>query len=494
MVYCAIFISICGFGDAITFAEIADEHIDYAEGYVKTKLRKFIMENRNPVDYFGVFHVNDPDNFEFTLGERIQVKKASKYVQCIINEKGISSASKYFATDDEKQVKEIVPITEQSRQLTKSHYFLNKLLGAADKNAFRKPGGYRYEDDVKLFATYIRNIAGPLAYDTIQRNLKSALPSLSATNKYTQKSNCRVAEGILRANELLIYLKERNLPLVVSLAEDGTGITNRLQYDSTTNQIIGFVLPISPVNGMPVPYSYKARTAPEIVSHFNNESPIASLINVVMAQPISDKRVTPFCLLLFASDNRYNSEDVQRRWTYIINVLNELGIKVLSFSSDSDPKYNSAMRSLSSLGSPSNDLPGRSWFCCGDEGKCCSTAFVQDIIHIASRLRNFLIKTIQNPSLIRFGKKYFICVQHLQYLVRNFTKDKHNLTPSIVRPIDRQNFEETVLRICDPKVTELMRSSVVDSQATVKFLELMKNIIDSYGSYTLSPLQRIEKI
>lgn len=409
----------------------------------------------------------------------------------------MASAAEYFAEINGGRIQQNDPISEQRPELTKSHYFLHKLINAADKNASRKPGGYRYDDDVKLFASYLRNLAGPLAYDTLQRNLESALPSLSAINKHTQKSNKRVTEGVLRSNELLIYLKERNLPLVVSLSEDGTSITNRLQYDSVTNQIIGFVLPVSSVNGMPVPFTYKARTATEIISHFNGKTPIASVINVVMAQPLSDERVPPFCLLLFSSDNKYNSGHVRRRWAFIISELNGLGIKVLTFSSDSDPKYNSAMRSLSLLGSPSKDLPACTWFRCGDckdfDGDN-ATFFVQDTVHIGSKMRNFLIKTNQNPALLRFGKKYYISIHHLQYLVLNFSKDKHHLTPSIVKPIDRQNFEETVLRICDAKVTELMRSSIPDSQATVKFLEIMRNVIDSYTDKILSPIQRVQKI
>lgn len=487
-----VFFSICGFGDAITFADVTDMHIDDTEVRVKTKLQQFITEKKNPVEYFSVFHVGNPANFEFTLGERIQLKKASSYVRSIINEKGIASASRYFASVVEKPVEKSVIHFDKNHELTEAHYFLYKLLEAADRNIGRKPGGYRYDNGVKLFATCLRNIAGPLAYDTLQHNLQSALPSLSAVNKYVHKSNCRVTECILRSNELRLYLQERNLPFVVSLSEDGTGITNRLQYDSKSNQIIGFVSPHNPANGMPVPYSYRARNAAEIASHFTNDSPMASYINVVMAQPMSEQQVPPFCLLLFASDNRYSSADVQRRWSYIINELNELGIEVSSFSSDSDPRYNSAMRSLSSLGSPSHDFPGRSWFQCGDDAKK-SSIFVQDTAHILSKMRNFLIKSTQNPSLFKFGK-YYIRIQHLQYLVSNFTKDKHNLTPSTVNPIDRQNFEDTVLRICDPRVTELLRSSVVDSQATVKFLELMKNIIDSYTSHTLSPIERVGKI
>lgn len=98
---------------------------------------------------------------------------------------------------------------------TRTHYFLNKLLIAANRNASRKSGGYRYDDDVRSFASYFRMLAGPLAYDTIQRNLPCALPALSSTNRYLQKSNCKVIGGILRCPELLSYLEKRSLEKVV---------------------------------------------------------------------------------------------------------------------------------------------------------------------------------------------------------------------------------------------------------------------------------------
>lgn len=48
--------------------------------------------------------------------------------------------------------------------------YLSKLIEQANRNASRKKGGYRY-------ATYFRTVAGPLTYDTIQRNLEHSVPS-----------------------------------------------------------------------------------------------------------------------------------------------------------------------------------------------------------------------------------------------------------------------------------------------------------------------------
>lgn len=75
----------------------------------------------------------------------------------------------------------------------------------------------------------------------------------------------------------------------------------------------------------------------------------------------------------------------------------------------------------------------------------------------------------------------------------NFSKDKHLLTPSALNPVDRQNFD-TVLQISNEKVTYLLKSSVERSEATVFFLETIREILDSYMDPNLKPLQRIRKI
>lgn len=124
-------------------------------------------------------------------------------------------------------------------------------------------------------------ITGPLAYETIQRNLPTALPSLSSTNRYIRKMNSRVIEGVLRCNELQLFLEQRKLPKVVSLSEDATRIIGRIQYDRKTNQLIGFAQPIDRKNGMPVPFTFPARDVSEIMQYFNgnyNESPFVNVI------------------------------------------------------------------------------------------------------------------------------------------------------------------------------------------------------------------------
>lgn len=67
------------------------------------------------------------------------------------------------------------------------------------------------------------------------------------------------------------------------------------------------------------------------------------------------------------------------------------------------------------------------------------------------------------------------------------------MTKSTLNPIDKQNFD-SVKRICSNNVIELLRSKVHSSHGTVKFLEIMQYVIDSYMDQTLSPLERVYKI
>lgn len=185
------------------------------------------------------------------------------------------------------------------------------------------------------------------------------------------------------------------------------------------------------------------------------------------------------------------------RWRFITNQLNKLNVKVLVISSDSDPKYNSAMRKLSRLGASKIAADSKiNWFNCGldDKNNCSRPFFIQDYIHVATKMRNFSLKTLTDPNRFPFGNKnLFISINHLQELIRKFSKDHHNLTEYTLNLNDRQNFD-SVRRMTDKKVTDLLKLHIPGSEATAKFLELTRDIIDAFSDTHLSPLQRVKKI
>lgn len=415
------------------------------------------------------------------------IRELASHVKTSIEKMGTHEGLKHFSLAKPK-CETSQPVSQDSVTTnddcdTLSHFFLKKLLSAADKNSNRMKGGYRYDPEVKMFASYLRMIVGPLAYETIHRNLEAAIPSLPSVNRYVRASKCHINEGILRSNELLIYLKERNLPLVVALAEDGTRVVDKTQYCSGTNQIVGFVPPINK-NGMPVPFNYPARNVNEILHHFSNDHEVSSYINVIMAQPIAD--VPPFCLLIYGTDNKYTSKDVSNRWKYVTSKLAEVGIRVLSIASDSDPRNNAAMRDLSNIGKRSE----YEWFAC--DINCDAPFFVQDPIHIGTKMRNFLLRFLSNKRVLPFGN-YFIRLEHLHFLVDKISKDRHELTKSTLNPADRQNFE-SVKKMFDRRVLSLLKNEVPESNGTVQYLQIMRDIVDAYMDRSITPLERIRKI
>lgn len=472
-------LNICGFANPISIKLITNEAIDEVEKFVRQKLPGVILKNNksacDPKEYFGELYERDPTSFEIHLGERMLIEQIVDYVK--------NKDSSYFKPRLPKTT-EICDTTDENKQ---TNYFLGILQKTAHRNSSFKPGGYRYGLENKRFASYLRMICGKFAYETIQSNLQSAIPSISAVDKYIQTSNCDVFEGVPRCNELQNYLRDNNLPLAVHISEDATRIVGRVEYDSKTNQIMGFVLPINDDNGLPIPFSYPAKSGEDILAHFSTGNRLSSFVNVVMAQPLGN--VSPFCLLVYGSDNRYSAINVVDRWKTLKAKLATLKIQVLSISSDSDPKFNASMRKLSLLGHFSN-LIKHEWFSCG--AKIDDTFFVQDPIHIGTKLRNFLLRTIWKKKSIPCGN-FFIEIEHLTTLMQSVPKDQHQLTPTTLNPKDRQNFS-SVQRMCDPKVTKLLRSRIAFSQATVMFLDLMRDIVDAFIIPNMEPLERIRKI
>lgn len=197
-----------------------------------------------------------------------------------------------------------------------------------------------------------------------------------------------------------------------------------------------------------------------------------------------------FPLLLFGTDSRFSAEDVSKRWDFITDQLNRLGIEVLTISSDSDPKYNSAMRRNSRLGRKSVVFGGAKWFKCGRRENF--PFYVQDKIHILTKLRNIFLKTATEPTKLQFGD-YYIKKEHIQQIVDEIPKDQHEITQSALDAKDRQNFD-SVLRICNLKVFSLLKEYVKNSDGTIKFLNIWKDFMDAYMNYSLSPLERVSKL
>lgn len=481
-----------GFCNTTVFKDIDKKDIDLMEQFVREEL-SVMWQNKTVElaygselkDAFGPFYAFDPTRFKFLPGDKNLIEQLVAHVNGS-NTQGTTNQT----TENKVPVKnlssdELIPVHNFAYR---TNFFLNKLQSVANINLSKKgKEGFRFDDEIQMYAAYLRMLCGPLAYNTIQRNLEGALPSLVTTNRYIKRSDCAVLEGVLRSKDLLNYLTELKLPLAVCISEDCTRVEGRIQYDSKTNQIIGFTPPINKITGLPVPFAFPARNAEEIFKHFSSENSISSFVDVIMAQPLAN--APPFCLALFGSDSKYTSMDVENRWLYIKNELDKLNIKVLIFSSDSDAKYNRAMRKLSGLTNLC-DSELFNWRSCNSKSDC-YPFYMQDPTHVGTKLRNFLLRYKNKP--LAFGPKYSIELDHLYVLLDTVSKDQHLLTRSTLNPADRQNFA-SVLRMCSDKVTTLLKFKVKNSDATVLFLEMWRDILDSYMDERLTPLARIKKI
>ncbi|CAG9812470.1 unnamed protein product, partial [Phaedon cochleariae] len=343
---------------------------------------------------------------------------------------------------------------------------LELLLKVAEKNAQKKTGK-RFDAEIKLFSTYLYLTGGCLLYETLYNNFKASLPSLSTIRQNLQ-NDYNLCEGKLRFIELKEYLLKHNYPLDVWISEDATAITGRIQYDSKTDSIIGFPLPLTSSTGLPVVGHYEATNAKRIYQIFSTEDK-CKYAYVVMAQPLAPN-AAPFCICAFGTNNKFKYSDIRNRWRTMKNMAREHGIQILGFSGDGDSRILKAMR-YETIIPISNDF--NTWFQINPD--IFESCYIQDTVHIGTKLKTRLLN--QRTDL-RIGK-YTANVSHLHHLVENVTKDKHLLTKSHLNSDDKMNFE-SVERIIDEKVQRGLQDNVADSQGTVAFLKIMAMFLDAF--------------
>lgn len=366
--------------------------------------------------------------------------------------------------------------------LTKSKFF-EILVDVATKNFSGNSKVNSYDEQLKTFSLYLFYSGGKLLYETLQANLKHILPSLSTLYRFRRNLQMgQIEEGEFNFKGLSTYLEERNLPRIVWVSEDATRINDKIEYDSKTNKVLGFVLPLQ--NGMPNSSAYLARNADQMKYYFNNASK-AEYAYVVMAQPL-DSKTPAFCLAVFGTDNKFTNLDVSQRWHKMRELASANNIELLGFSSDGDTRLLKAMKT--ELRFPrqhhtklwyhlGNDNDNRNYILC-----------IQDQTHILTKMRTRLL----NSNVQLAMGPYLVSVDHLKAVVENNTKDQHFLTQSDLSLEDKMNYSSAE-RICSPKVEKpLLKND--DTSATRTFLKIMDYLIDSFLRNDESVEKRVYKI
>lgn len=111
---------------------------------------------------------------------------------------------------------------------------------------------------------------------------------------------------------------------------------------------------------------------------------------------------------------------------------------------------------------------------------------MQDLVHVLNTIKNRFFKT-----LILFPMGDFIASSaHLKLLFDCVTKAKHGLQNRDLTLEDKMNFAST-MRICDPKIWNLLDEHVPSSDSTRMYLKLMFFIAQSQLSTRLNCLERL---
>lgn len=130
---------------------------------------------------------------------------------------------------------------------------------------------------------------------------------------HINKNKVKITEGKLRCDDLATYLDNVGAPKHVWISEDGSGIVAKICYDSTTNQLVGLVLPLDSDTRMPIPFSFKPKSLKDL--ELLSKEVKSNIVQIVMAQPIKEG-VSPFILQMFGTDNKQTALDVSRRWKF----------------------------------------------------------------------------------------------------------------------------------------------------------------------------------
>lgn len=122
-------------------------------------------------------------------------------------------------------------------------------------------------------------------------------------------------------------------------------------------------------------------------------------------------------------------------------------------------------------------------------GSANGAAFIQDTIHILTKLRNRILK----PSIMLPMGNYQISVTHIKILLSLVAKEEHGLVISDICPEDRQNFA-SCQKIMHSRVLSSLEKHVFESDATVMYLKICGKVASSFLETSLSATERIFRI
>ncbi|CAF3638763.1 unnamed protein product [Rotaria sp. Silwood1] len=369
------------------------------------------------------------------------------------------------------------------------HYFLEHFLS----NLTVAESRYRYNEQVLDFAVCLSILAGHNAYEFLRINMPGALPSLITIQAKLSKAGFRALEGEFRYDDMNKYMNEINSKFAFC-SEDCTSTLRRIVYDVRSNSFIGFTPPLDE-NGMPHIKYFRTNSIEDLKSWFE-EKEMSHLLNLHMIQPICiNNQISPsFALAAYGTNGKYTALDIIRRWYTIFEESSSRGIRIVGYSTDTDPKYLLAMKLVSGffgvlINNPKSKhssllkvaVPTSwSWFYLPREQLF---LFMQDATHVCTKLRNRLL---QSSAIMMMGENV-ISIDYLLQLIESQSKFKHNLVKSDICPRDKQNY-----RSCEKLCAALeYLKEISGSDATVVYINIIRCVIIAFIDTSTTTSDRI---
>ncbi|CAM4849470.1 unnamed protein product [Rotaria magnacalcarata] len=348
------------------------------------------------------------------------------------------------------------------------------------QNLQKTKNKYRYDNQIQEFALLIFILGGRNCYEFLRLNLPSALPHITNLELLIRNQEFKVIECEFRFNLLKEYSRSTNCNYIF-VAEDATRSISCIDYDVQSNSFIGFLAPL--VNGVPQSNFFRTEKF-NVLKEWFDEADTSKFINLHMAKSLKSS-APPFILCAYGSNNKFEAIDVLRRWLYIYHESLIQGLRVIGFSTDGDSRYLRAMRLCSRFFAELPNLnlfkyndqldikiPDKwSWFFMKQQQ---IFFFMQDPIHIATKIRNRLLSKLANLKMGDFS----IDMKDLVELIEAKSKIEHNLIKSDLNPKDRQNFA-SCLRISSELVLDLLNRNE-NAKGTYVYLTLLNLIISGF--------------
>ena len=124
-----------------------------------------------------------------------------------------------------------------------------------------------------------------MAYNHVHHNMPDALPCLCAVQRNLHTEYNPLSEGNFRFEKLVNYLKKNDVPFIVAISENATQVLSRVEYNNTTNRLVGFGLPCKS-EGLLLADSFLATSLDVIESCFMSKE-VSKYVYVYMAQCIA---------------------------------------------------------------------------------------------------------------------------------------------------------------------------------------------------------------